>query len=594
MFCQRIEINGRPNQICGFSIEGAECRFLGFIRQHTKFNPQLPLYSCRKEMTLLRFKAIIVSMAIVLFFTTLPIAALISVTTLALTGTELSPATVFTLLFGLVTLRTTFCYNLSMAMHNVADAKVAIDRMQTFLNEEPEQHKTTDQLSTKQLDIYDGLALHFESNKKDSPVKLTSFNKRYDCQNCIPSSTLVSASNLSSTHLREVPSQSVVDHVSPNSKEPYLFLSDISCSWNRDYHTKTLNNITLTVGCEDNMLAITGAVGSGKSSLLTAILGELPLCEGKISYHGKVAYVPQIPWVFSGTIRDNILFGLPYDQEKFRNVIQVCSLTKDLAVFSKGDLTDIGQRGVTLSGGQKARVGLARAVYSDAAIYLLDDPLSAVDTKVGRRLLEACIFGRLSGCIRLLVTHQLQYLKDVDHIAVMENGSIVYQGTYNELKDMKALVGILELSEPVEDESGPIESASLDDCNEGAVIEEITHSPSIPSVAFMKHTRGEDNMAFECDELPKLQQDEEGQDINTNDARSVQTTSSLMPPKTSLSKGDHRPFLDLKEEEESKTAGTVTWRVYWNFLKEGMPVPMVMFLGTLLILAQGETFSLIC
>ena len=116
-------------------------------------------------------------------------------------------------------------------------------------------------------------------------------------------------------------------------------------------------------------------------------------------------------------------------------MVHVCGLTKDLREFTNGDLTEIGQRGVTLSGGQKARVGLARAVYSDADIYLLDDPLGAVDTKVGSRLFESCILGKLSGSVRLLATHQLQYLKNVDHIVVMENGSIINQGGYEELKE---------------------------------------------------------------------------------------------------------------------------------------------------------------
>ena len=539
-------------------------------------------------MALFRFKSIITSMAGVLYFTTLPIAVLISVTTLALTGTPLTSATVFTLVVGLVTLRTTFCYNLSLAMHNVADAKVAIDRMQTFLNDEvtkPEKlklHKTRHKLSTTKLNVDDGLALHVESRKKDKSVELTSYNKREEspsenCQN-------VSIDNISLSNLHEVPLEPQVKQEGSTPKEPHLFIYRASCSWNQDYYTKTLNNISLHLGCADSMLAITGAVGSGKSSLLTAIIGELPLCEGKISYHGRVAYVPQIPWVFSGTIRENILFGRPFEQEKFQTVIEVCSLTKDLAAFSKGDLTEIGQRGVTLSGGQKARVGLARAVYSDADIYLLDDPLSAVDIKVGRQLFEDCIVSHLSGRIRLLVTHQLQYLKDVDQIAVMENGSIIYQGGYNELKDNNSPLGTLELPEPLKNEYGLTGSASLDDCNEEAVITEVNRSCSIPSVEFTQQTRGRDNLAFEGDlELLNDQQDENCDNVNMN----LQTTNSPRP-ETSLFKSIQRPVLDLKEEEESKTTGTVSWRVYWNYFKEALPIPSIMLLTILLILAQGK------
>ena len=343
------------------------------------------------------------------------------------------------------------------------------------------------------------------------------------------------------------------------------------------------------------MLAITGAVGRGKPSLLRAILGEIPLCTGHISFYGKVAYVPQIPWGFSATIRENILFGLPFKQEKFLNVVHVCGLTKDLAVFSNGDMTKIGQRGVTFSGGQKALVGLARAVYSDADIYLLDDPFSAVDIKMGRRLFDACIVGHLSGGIRLLVTHQLQYLKDVHDIAVMENGSIVHHGSYMELKEKGVLSQILELSETTEDDESMVKDR-LGECSDAVVLKKVIHTSSIPSAPVIKHTEGKLNVAFEGDaafegdvHLPELPQGENGQDINMNHELNVQNTSSPVLSTTSLSKDDEPgTIFDLREEEETKTAGTVNWRLYWNFFREGLPVAMIIILAILLILAKGE------
>ena len=543
-------------------------------------------------MALLRLKGIIVSMVVVLFFTTLPIAALISVATLILTGTHLSSAATFTLLLGLVTLRTTFCYNLSIAMHKVADAKVAIDRMQTFVNgevskfEEPEKHNTCAKPLTRQLNLDACLAFPFDNSKKKEVVKLTKYVIRDEFM-----TPNITDKHIWSTFCKFL-SHPFTDQLfisdTSMSRKPYLLISDASCSWNQDNGAKTLNNINLNVGCNDNMLAITGAVGSGKSSLLTAILGELPLCTGHISFYGKVAYVPQIPWVFSGTIRENILFGLPFNQEKFLNVVHVCGLTKDLAVFSNGDKTRIGQRGVTLSGGQKARVGLARAVYSDADIYLLDDPLSAVDIKVGRRLFDACIVGHLLGRIRLLVTHQLQYLKDVHDIAVTENGSIVHQGSYMELKEKGLLSRILELSDTVEDET--MLKDRLDECSDAVVLKKVIHTPSIPSAPVVKHTEGKLNAAFEGDvHLPELPQDEHGHDINMNDELNAQTINSPVLSATSLSKDDELgTVFDLKEEEETKTAGTVNWRLYWNFFREGLPVPMIIILVILLILAQGE------
>uniref|UniRef100_A0A8C5C4F8 Cystic fibrosis transmembrane conductance regulator n=1 Tax=Gadus morhua TaxID=8049 RepID=A0A8C5C4F8_GADMO len=157
-----------------------------------------------------------------------------------------------------------------------------------------------------------------------------------------------------------------------------------------------------------------------QSSLLSAILGELPLDKGVVKVKGQLTYACQQPWVFPGTIRDNILFGKELDPAKYEKVLRACALKRDMELLPDGDLTLIGDRGATLSGGQKARVNLARAVYQDADIYLLDDPLSAVDGEVGRHLFEKCICGILKDKPRILVTHQLQYLKVADQILVLK------------------------------------------------------------------------------------------------------------------------------------------------------------------------------
>ena len=141
---------------------------------------------------------------------------------------------------------------------------------------------------------------------------------------------------------------------------------------------------------------------------------------------GRVAYASQKSWIFSGTVKQNILCGLDYDAERYNRVIEACALADDIRLFPNGDSTCVGERGVSLSGGQKARVNLARALYTDADIYLLDDPLSAVDSHVGRHLFDKAINSFLDGKIRVLVTHQLHYLKDVDRILVL-NQVIVNQ-----------------------------------------------------------------------------------------------------------------------------------------------------------------------
>uniref|UniRef100_A0A4W6BR66 Multidrug resistance-associated protein 4 n=1 Tax=Lates calcarifer TaxID=8187 RepID=A0A4W6BR66_LATCA len=171
-----------------------------------------------------------------------------------------------------------------------------------------------------------------------------------------------------------------------------------------------------------------------QSSLLSSILGELPTEKGVLKVKGQLTYAAQQPWVFPGTIRSNILFGKELNTQKYEKVIRACALKRDLELLPDGDLTLIGDRGATLSGGQKARVNLARAVYQEADIYLLDDPLSAVDAEVGRHLFEQCICGLLKNKPRILVTHQLQYLKAADQILVLKEGHMVAKGTYMELQ----------------------------------------------------------------------------------------------------------------------------------------------------------------
>ena len=153
-----------------------------------------------------------------------------------------------------------------------------------------------------------------------------------------------------------------------------------------------LKDIDLTVP-EGSLTAIVGVVGSGKSSLLSAMLGNLPLSSGSIKLKGKVAYVSQQSWIQNLSLRDNILMGKPYEEERYRKTLWACALEADLKILTNGDQTEIGENGINLSGGQKQRVAMARAVYSDADIILMDDPLSAVDAHVGQHLFEHVIGG---------------------------------------------------------------------------------------------------------------------------------------------------------------------------------------------------------
>uniref|UniRef100_A0AAR2LIF8 ATP-binding cassette sub-family C member 5 n=1 Tax=Pygocentrus nattereri TaxID=42514 RepID=A0AAR2LIF8_PYGNA len=186
-----------------------------------------------------------------------------------------------------------------------------------------------------------------------------------------------------------------------------------------------------------NLLGVCGNVGSGKTSLISSILEQMHLQSGSVSANGTFAYVSQQAWIFHGTVRDNILMGEPFDQERYDQVIHACSLSPDLAILPYGDHTEIGERGLNLSGGQKQRVSLARAVYSKRDIFLLDDPLSAVDAHVGKHIFEECIKKELRGKSVILVTHQLQYLEFCDEILLLENGEIKEAGTHRTLMKAK-------------------------------------------------------------------------------------------------------------------------------------------------------------
>ncbi|XP_033760188.1 LOW QUALITY PROTEIN: multidrug resistance-associated protein 5-like [Pecten maximus] len=181
------------------------------------------------------------------------------------------------------------------------------------------------------------------------------------------------------------------------------------------------------------LIGVCGSVGCGKSSLISAVMGRMVLLSGKVATKGSVAYVSQQAWIMNSTARENILFGQVYDEEKYKAVVQACSLEEDFKDFVDGDMTEIGERGINMSGGQKQRVSLARAVYADKDVYLLDDPLSAVDIHVGRHIFSECLVKCLKGKTILFVTHQLQYLKHCDGIIVMSDGKITESGKHDEL-----------------------------------------------------------------------------------------------------------------------------------------------------------------
>ena len=216
-------------------------------------------------------------------------------------------------------------------------------------------------------------------------------------------------------------------------------IKSASFSWdNKDTENQTLKKINVNVK-KNSLVAVVGAVGSGKSSLMSAILGEMERTEGSVKTQGSIGYCAQQAWIQNATLKDNILFHNKYDKDKYNNILEACAMKADLQTLPGGDATEIGEKGINLSGGQKHRVALARVVYSDVDICLLDDPLSAVDAHVGKHIFDQVIGpeGLLKNKTRILVTHAVNFLAQVDEILVVKDGEIAERGSYKELLGQK-------------------------------------------------------------------------------------------------------------------------------------------------------------
>ncbi|CAK1546528.1 unnamed protein product [Leptosia nina] len=237
---------------------------------------------------------------------------------------------------------------------------------------------------------------------------------------------------------------------------------DFTASWSNSEETKgqqpALSDINLTIK-PNTLTTIIGPVGSGKSTLLMSILEELPPSSGELAVNCTVSYAAQESWLFDASVRQNIIFGQDFDAVRYKKVVKCCQLETDLKAFQHGDQSLVGEKGVTLSGGQRARISLARCVYQDADVYLLDDPLAAVDAKVAQAMYQDCIRGFLQNKTVLLVTHHVQFARYADNICVIRGGKIVSQGTYQELRT--AVTELEQMSEATEDKTEKKENEAL-------------------------------------------------------------------------------------------------------------------------------------
>ncbi|RZB38697.1 ABC tran domain containing protein, partial [Asbolus verrucosus] len=297
----------------------------------------------------------------------------LSILIAALTNVPLTPQYVFVMVSVYEILKISVIL-LSKAVVDISDAKTSIERIQKFLITESKKQKIAKKIR--------------RSNKVGCILKL---NKEL------------------------------------RVKVTAIHVKNVSFKWDKSLSADALRDISFDAVAGE-LIGVIGAAGSGKSTLLQLILKEIEPMKGNLEVEGLLSYASQEPWIFSASVRQNILFGQNLDKEKYQKVIEVCALEHDLSLFPYGDRTLVGERGVMLSGGQKARIGLARAVYRDADFYLLDDPLSAVDAHVASKIFNECILGYLRSKCVILVTHQVQFLKAVKKIYTLDKGKVITGG----------------------------------------------------------------------------------------------------------------------------------------------------------------------
>ncbi|XP_037372204.1 ATP-binding cassette sub-family C member 12 isoform X1 [Talpa occidentalis] len=320
-----------------------------------------------------------------------------------------------------------------------------------------------------------------------------------------------------------------------------------------------LHNINFVVR-KGKVLGICGNIGSGKSSLIAALLGQMQLQQGTVAVNGTLAYVSQQAWIFHGNVRENILFGEKYDHQRYQQTVRVCALQQDLSSLPYGDLTEhcpclqIGERGLNLSGGQRQRINLARAVYSDRELYLLDDPLSAVDAHVGKHVFEECIKKTLRGKTIVLVTHQLQLLESCDEVILLEDGEICEKGTHKELMEERGCYAKL-----IHNLRG-LQFKDPEHIYNAAMVEALRESPA---------KRDEDAALAPGDEK--------------DEGKETEADSGFADVKV--------PLHQLVQSESPKE-GTVTWKTYHTYIQaSGGYLPSLYAISLFFLMIGSSAFS---
>ena len=369
-----------------------------------------------------------------------------------------------------------------------------------------------------------------------------------------------------------------------NMEDEAVRVRDATFTWDRNESRNCLEDINF-VAHKGELSCVVGRVGSGKSSLLQAILGDIWKINGEVVVHGATAYVAQQSWVMNASVKENIVFGHRWDSHFYERTIQACALSDDLKTLPDGDQTEVGERGISLSGGQKARLSLARAVYARADVYLLDDCLSAVDQHVGRHLIDNVLGprGLLGSKTRILATNSIPVLFEADFILLLRNGSILEKGTYQQLVAMKGEVANL------------IRTANNED-------EQETPSPSVEDSKDSTSSSSEDSKTVfgtgtgNLLEEPPDEKDEAQEGvpqlapIRVNGGTGRRTSdNTLRRASTASFKGPRGKLTDeegegvkSKQSKEYSEQGKVKWNVYLEYAKTSNLVAVIVYLVMLL------------
>ncbi|KAG0081531.1 hypothetical protein BGZ93_010781, partial [Podila epicladia] len=375
-----------------------------------------------REVKVIRHMGYIFSVMTVIFTTTPLVIALVSFSVYATVGGpnfsqgEITPQVIFvsTSLFGLLSRPVSM---LSQIMNQVISADVATRRIERFLLAEEIEDTVVEReeergQDTPVIEVKGGV---FAWCSKEPEMEADRERKSREKNEAKKHQKAEKAALKAGKLAPDKPEMNKVEDKSP-----------------------TLVDINMQI-VKGSLTAVVGRVGQGKTSLLSAIIGDMYKRQGAVRIRGQVTYAAQQPWIVNATLRDNIVFGLEFDAKKYDYIIHVCGLSPDIDMLPAGDQTEIGERGINLSGGQKQRVSLARAAYQDADVYLLDDPLSAVDAHVDQHLWENLIGpnGLLKSKTRILVTHGIHHLEHVDQIVVVKDGRITENGHYDDLMAAK-------------------------------------------------------------------------------------------------------------------------------------------------------------